>query len=292
MLKRQKLINALTRIPYFRSMWLRKQHPVEWELIHQTHKASSDHPSVLHFSVNKAATQYVKDLLGQVGAENGLAPVHLHGYSFNSDLPYFDRLTIAQMRSYEYLFKPQGYVYSVFGGAISGIPSMERYRSVLMVRDPRDVLTSMYYSVAYSHAVPDATGNKRAKFIKRREHTQQIDIDQFVLENAESERAIYQRYLDEYVGKIPALYLTRYEEMTADFDTWFNGLLDHCRLKVSPDLKARLYAEAESIRPAAENVKAHIRKGLPGDYLNKLKSETIEKLNLIFGNVLQGFQYK
>lgn len=133
-----------------------------------------------------------------------MTPIHLHGYAFNSAFPFLDDLSLEEMQKYAYLFKRRGYVYSVFGGAIEGIPALEQYRIFLMVRDPRDVLTSMYYSSAYSHPVPEATGDKREAFLARRRHTREISIDQFALENAEHKRAIYQHYTDLLVKKTSA----------------------------------------------------------------------------------------
>ena len=292
---KDKIFNTLIRAPflggYLREFQLRRKRPVEWALIRRRHQTANTHPSILHFSVNKAATQYVMDLLKRIGAANGMTPAHLHGYAFNSNFPFLDHLSAEEMQSYAYVFKPQGYAYTVFGGAIEGIPNMEAYRAVLMVRDPRDVLTSMYYSSAYSHAVPGATGDKREDFLQRRAHTREISIDQFVLENAERERSIYQRYKDTLLDKYPGVYFTRYEEMTADFDAWLTGLTTYCELEVSPALRRAIYAEAEKIRPAKENIHAHVRKGQPGDYLNKLQPETIARLNEIFAQTLKDYQY-
>jgi hypothetical protein len=270
---------------------LRRNHPVEWALIQRRHITENVNPSILHFSVNKAATQYVKELLAKVGIENGMTTVHLHGYSFNSDFPFLDHLSADEMQQYAYLFKPKGYIYSVFGGPIENIPNMDAFRTVLMVRDPRDVLTSMYYSSAYSHAVPAATGDKRDYFLERRTHTRQISIDQFVLENAERERAIYQRYTDLFIRQHSNLHLIRYEEMIADFDAWFNSLLEYCQLEISPSLRQTLYTEAEKVRPVTENIYAHIRKGQAGDYLSKLQPETIAYLNEVFVQVLKDYHY-
>jgi hypothetical protein len=289
------LLKLLRHLPVagraIRQFQLRRNHPTEWALIHHRHHTTNARPSILHFSVNKSATQYVKELLSRVGAENAMTPVHLHGYAFNSDFPFLDHLSAEEMRKYGYLFKPQGYVYTVFGGAIEGIPQMEEFRTVLILRDPRDVLTSMYYSSAYSHTVPDATGNKRRYFLERRAHTRDISIDQFALEYAERERAIYQRYTDVLVRKQAGIHLTCYEDMTADFDTWFNDLLAYCGLEISRALRQTIYAKAQQIRPAREDIHAHVRKGMPGDHREKLQPETIENLNEIFAQVLKDYHY-
>jgi len=289
------LLNFLAKLPLIGGLagnaLLRSQHPVEWALLHRSHHTDNTCASILHFSVNKSATQYVKSILERIGAENGMTPVNLHGYAFNSKMPFFDHLNAEEMRQYAHLFHPRGYVYSVFGGAIEGISSMETYRTVLMVRDPRDVLTSMYYSLAYSHVVPEATGNKREPFLQKRAQVRQMSIDEFVLDAAERERSIYQRYTDLLVSRYPNALLTRYEEMTSNFDSWLDELLTYCQLEISAALRQEIKAEAEKMRPKTENIHAHVRKGQPGDYLEKLQPQTIVRLNEIFSQVLRDYRY-
>ena len=74
-----------------------------------------------------------------------------------------------------------GYLYSVFGGMIEGIPSLEKYKVILVTRDPRDILVSDYYSIAYSHSVPSKTGNKYDKFMSKRNKAREYTIDDFVI---------------------------------------------------------------------------------------------------------------
>ncbi len=136
------------------------------KLIKGTHKNNSSHPSILHFSLNKVATQYVKSILRRCAVENGMVTVGIHDYAFNSDFPYLDLLSAEEMEEYRYLFKPAGCLYSVFGGMIDGIPDLEKYKVVFVARDPRDLLVSNYYSMAHSHSAP--TGEKREAFMLER----------------------------------------------------------------------------------------------------------------------------
>ena len=73
-LKKRALALA-TRVPWVRDQVtlreLRQRFPVDWALIQGTHRNPNRHPSILHFSVNKAATQYVKNLLKNAEAAVG-----------------------------------------------------------------------------------------------------------------------------------------------------------------------------------------------------------------------------
>ena len=51
---------------------------------------------------------------------------------------------------------------------MTGSPICPDYKVVLMARDPRDILVSAYYSIAYSHPEPTSTGSKHADFMEMR----------------------------------------------------------------------------------------------------------------------------
>ena len=79
--------------------------PLRHPLIKGTHKNSNKHPSIIHFSFNKAATQYVKSILRRCAVENGMVPVGIHDYAFNADFPYLDHLSAKEMEKYMHIFK-------------------------------------------------------------------------------------------------------------------------------------------------------------------------------------------
>ena len=62
-----------------------------------------------------------------------------------------------------------------------GIANFEKYRVVLMIRDPRDVLVSRYYSLGYSHTPPSKHSDKYGDFLKERKRIRQITVDEYVV---------------------------------------------------------------------------------------------------------------
>ena len=175
----------LRRLPvaerYLNRRYRLKRFPVELSLIAGRHVNHNTHRSIVHFSLNKAATQYTKSILWRCAVQNGMVPVGIHDYAWGSDFPYLDRLSAAEMQRYQHIFKPSGYLYSVFGGMVEGIPNLDRYKVVLMVRDPRDLLVSSYYSLAYSHPVPLKTSGKHDDFMAARSTARRVSVDEHVL---------------------------------------------------------------------------------------------------------------
>lgn len=276
---------------YLRARDLQKKFSVELSLIAGKDVATCDHPSIIHFSVNKAATQYIKRVLQHCARHCGLVNVGIHDYAFQAQFPYLDSLSPQEMQRYQHIFRPQGYCYAVFGGMIEGVPELERYRQVLVLRDPRDVLVSSYFSVAFSHVAPGEGSDKREEFAQMRARAQTSTIDDYVL--AESHRVLgnYERYKRLLIDRYPTAYVTKYEHMTEDFAGWLNALLEYCELDVSADLFANLVQEHEAKRPRQEDTQRHTRKGRPGDHREKLLPDTIAQLNAKFGDILAALDY-
>jgi len=277
---------------YLKEVEMQGKFRVELDLIKGRHHNEDNHPSIIHFALNKAATQYTSNILTQCAVENGMVPVGIHGYAFNTNFPYLDHLSAEEMKNYQHIFKPKGYLYSVFGGMIEGISGLDKYRIILMIRDPRDALVSEYYSVAYSHGVPNKQGKKYKRFVKERAKARICTIDEYVVSESDRIYDTLQRYKTLLIDKYPNVYVTKYEEMINDFSGWLNNLLNTCVLNISHDLFTTLIEKNKRMRPTDENINIHMRKGIPGEYKEKLKRTTIEYLNAKFSPILLTFGYK
>ena len=293
----QKIRQKLQSIPffkaYFEAQWVKKQFKNEIKLVNNTLKIdpANQKQSVLHFSINKSATQYVKKVLSKIGVSQKMIPIHLHEYAFHSKFPYLTSLNKDQLQAYSYLFKPKGVVYTAFGGFIKGIPNIEDYKVIICIRDPRDILVSGYFSLAYSHAVPPSISSSHEVFLKRRHKTREQQIDDFVIDKIDELLGNFENYRNILESSnIPFLVL-KYEEMISDFESWLRKVFSYLEIEDS-ELFNQLIEEHQRTKPKVENKYEHIRKGIHGDYLNKLKPDTIRLLNSRFDTVLKYFEYE
>jgi len=277
------------KYPFLIHLFLRRRFNVELKLIAGRHKNNNPHPSIIHFSLNKAATQYTKKILRGCVIGNGMVPVHINEYAFYSKFPYLTGLKTDEMVKFSHIFKPNGYFYSAFGGFVPGISEMEKYKVILMVRDPRDILVSWYYSIAFSHSIPPITSNRHEEYIRKRENAQETTIDDHVISESDRVFNILNRYQTELLVPYPHVHLTSYEKMTSNFEGWFKGLLDACELEISSQTFQKLVEDNIRVQPKEENIYKHIRKGKPGDYLDKLQPATIEYLNNKFSPILDTY---
>ncbi len=177
---------------------------------------------------------------------------------------------------------------------------------LLHLRDPRDVLTSMFFSYCFMHRGPveKNTGYRRA--------VAEAGIDKYVLDMSSEEFLHYEgdygtgghykkhigniltrylTYLREVVGR-PNTVLVSYEEMVRDFPNWLRKVVARFELENEEEIyRFVLDQRAEEVKPGTEDVWSHKRKVTPGDYQEKLRPETIAELNKRFREVLAALGY-
>lgn len=188
-------------------------------------------------------------------------------------------------------FQSHGFGYIGFRGIpVDALPRFAFRRSVALVRDPRDMIVSRYFSEAISHRPPpDAAGEAaRAKFEARRQSAQGTNIDIWVRQNLRGERtnlASVRR-----AQRIGTMRIWRYEDIIFDKANWIAQMADHLGLNISPEKAAQIAAKMEPA-PDVEKPDAHVRKVTPGDHLEKLLPGTIDILNTRFAEDLAHFGY-
>jgi hypothetical protein len=175
---------------------------------------------------------------------------------------------------------PTGHIYGPYR-RYHPLKNIDDYKLVLNIRDVRDVLTSQYFSVAYSHALPTNPVHKK-NFLLRRKNALNSTIDEFVLENSQLFLTRYQDYQKLYDNH--DVLLLRYEEMILDFPSWVNKFLKHCEIEVDKRGYSILM-EYNQFKPKKENIKSNKRQVSSGNHKKKLQPETIEKLNSLFEHV-------
>jgi len=196
------------------------------------------------------------------------------------------------------------------------IPQPEAARFLLHLRDPRDVLTSMFYAFCYSHSGPIKGGTgPRAEVAAE-------GIDAFVMNMATAtERPYrfrgdyrgdygtgirvwnrtgnlhdrYRHYIDNLLGR-PNVTLVRYEDMICNRARWLRQVADVFGVPGSANLKnlEEDFQKVDGVPKRSgkkENLMVRKRQVTPGDHRRKLAPQTIERLNDVFGDVLERLGY-
>lgn len=244
-------------------------------------KNSDETPSVFLFSTHKCASTFLNQLLRDLALREGKKHVDLESYwatrPDERDLYYADNEFTTN------LFKNKGYYFGVFRYGFRYFEANTESKTIVVLRDPRDILTSQYYSIAFSHPV------LTKRFINKRRHALEVGIDQHVKDMSDRFFNTYTNYIHNYLDKRNVL-LVRYEDMVSDFANELRRILDF--INYSKSEEAIIYwSHNPPFLIDTENQFKHKRKVIPGDYKDKLKPDTIQYLNKKFKFILERLGY-
>jgi hypothetical protein len=199
----------------------------------------------------------------------------------------------------EVSFKDSGHVYGPI--RLSADPSSQVYRKLIapssspdfiknklaigMIRDPRDILVSLYYSAGFTHPF-SSVAEIRKKQQARRRQIQKLSLDEFALLYAGNQVVSFEKMLT-LKNDCDNFVLIKYEDMIERFDYFFEQL--NVFFSFSDEIADMIH---ERSRPKEkEDTTVHRRSGKVGGFRTKLKEETISLLNVELKDTLDAFNY-
>ncbi len=266
-----------------REIYLNKKFSQEIMLFNG-HETNNSHQSILFFTLHKCASVYVGEILKELSQDTSITFIDLDNYLSMSKYPSLKTIldqgdTMLQTKI-KNSFKPTGYLYTAlrYPKTLQFVDNLHDYQILLMLRDPRDVLTSAYFSFGYTHTLP-IVKEKRDRFLAWRNKIASQTLDEFVLSVKDDWVKMYTFYCQNLIGK-PNVLLIRFEDMINDFDSWSSNIVEFLQLDIEPEKLKELVdiAKQKKIRPT--------------DHQKALKSETIEILDRDFREVLNILNYE
>ncbi|WP_417490896.1 sulfotransferase domain-containing protein [Maricaulis sp.] len=230
------------------------------------------------FTTHKAASRFIDALMRDIAIGTGLelhAPKH-PGFPREKELERDpSKLTVTGLiGTLRYAFMPLDW---------------EDSHIMLHLRDPRDVLVSLYFSHKYSHRRSSEGFNPSSDSLNELDK----GIDNYVMFRAPQYLERYNFYIENMLGKENVTF-SRYEDMVMDFEGWLPRFLEPYPLRnrkgfIAKQMKKRA---AQFELDGSEDVTAHKRKAVPGDHKEKLEPATIEALNKMFAGPLASLKYE
>jgi hypothetical protein len=246
-----------------------------------------DFDSCYVFALPRSGSVMLNNVVSVLMAENGVPVVDLPSFCFMHGI-VMDTVIL----NYAQLFRPKGYCYAGFRAistGMRGIVDQLPGKKILMVRDPRDMLVSLYYSLKLSHKFPkNGTVQFFSALNTSLEMTAATSIDAFCVAHI----GIYLHILGDYMEFVDSksVMVVRYEDIVFDkvglalmLRDWFSLDIDavRCRQMVAPF----------DVIPGCDRPADHIRQVLPGDHKRKLRPSTIDILNGALENFIRRFNY-
>jgi hypothetical protein len=288
----------------------RKKIDARQELIEGRLNPPTDYPSLLFFTVHKAASSFGARLLQEIAAANEICSIDFDNYLFagagdktsptvRQARPLLAKVftedefgpTPEQEARFRNLFLPKGCLYAAIRRPplLHCLPHLDQFRAILLLRDPRDCLTSLFYSVAYSHR-PPGDPDKQPAFFEYRDQVREMKIDRFVLAHGPEWCARYQQFCSA-LQKHDNVHLLTYEQLVLDFPGWIDRVLEIWGVDVDIRVRRKLMRMGR-FDVEKEDVHSHKRQVQPGDHRRKLKPETIEEITEMFRPVLVPLNYE
>lgn len=228
--------------------------------------------SIISMSMHKAGSTIADSILVDILEAKGMQIDRIALLVSGSPLPEREVFI-----NYQDQMSLTGVYYGIARGPyVSEMPIIDKMKIVVQVRDPRDCLTSAYFSFKTSHRLPQDPA-KRDAFLERRKMLEGLDIDAYVL----SQTGGYKnrlKILKDIVESHDDALMLKYEDMVEHTETWLAQLSDFVGQPITPDLRAKLGNKID-FSVTSEDAGRHKRQVTPGDHRRKLATETITEMS-------------
>jgi Sulfotransferase domain len=169
-------------------------------------------------------------------------------------------------------------------------------RGFHVVRDPRDVIVSGYFSHLMSHPV----GDRWPQLQRYRSSLQSLSKDEGILREMEfSGSTLYAMLF--WNPSTPGVREIHFEDLIQDSEDRFCEVLEELRVlpnRVSETVVREIVGRhafqvmSGGRQPGEENAAHHFRKGVPGDWRNHFKASHIDHFKKLFNPLLMKLGYE
>lgn len=242
-----------------------------------------DFESFYIFAMHKSGSTLLNNMLMRVLGTCGIPQLALSELAFAAGLPENKILNPEEV-----IFE-RGYCYRGYRSFPEYLSrfDLSAKKKILLIRDPRDMVVSNFFSYAQSHVIPQA-GLVRDELLAKRQEAAGSRIDEFCLVDIAD-------FIDEFSGYEHLLNtnirIYRYEDVIFNKAMWLQDMLTYLGIDAPAALISSV-AQEHDVIPREERPDQHIRQVYPGNFRKHLQQETIEKLNARLRPILEKYRYR
>ena len=174
------------------------------------------------------------------------------------------------------------------------IPKIGEHKAFFVLRDPRDILVSWYFSVRYSH-------NPMGRIQEFRDEMNKLSLDDGLIFSMERlRRAEYFQGLLSWMAVPEAekdVMIVKFEDLTSSkaYET-FQSLFSHCGIDIPSETLEQIlvdysFANLSKRFQGEEDIKSHYRKGMSGDWVNYFNEDVSKAFDEVYGDLPQKLGY-
>lgn len=251
--------------------------------------------NVYHCCIHKSGSQWLRVMLAD---ERITAATGLTHHTYQKELPGgFDGRKITD-RSFERPFPANTILSPLYIAyeSFAAMPKPDRYKAFFVMRDPRDVVVSWYFSRKYSHVVTE-----RAKQLKK-DVLHNLSFEDGMLHSIEylHQYGIYTvlRSWIDAPNRDPNVMVVRFEDLIVpDNLALFERVFSHCQIDLPEGVLAQLLRDYSFERLAGrdrgeEDRTAHYRKGVSGDWTQYFDDTMVRRFRELTGDLVDRLGYE
>jgi hypothetical protein len=250
--------------------------------------------NIYHCCTQKTASQWIRSIFSDVRVYkySGLKPYHYQTMQRNG----YDERNLTE-RSFEEPFPARTIVSPLYidYDNFAALPKPDAYKAFFVMRDPRDIIVSWYFSSKYSHSRMGDVARIRRKLhdlplseglVYMIRHLKDFGLF-----------AVLETWLaaEHHDGKVRLL---RFEEMTGpQKESVFLSLFDFLDINLPEKELAHLLEDYSFERLSGgrskgrENKESHYRKGTPGDWKNYFDIKVMDTFRETTGDLIERLGY-
>ena len=254
------------------------------------HRSSS--VNVYHCCVQKTASQWIRAILSDPRTFNYSGLVT---YNYQSKLPgAYDPRKITY-RHFKDPFPRDTIVTPLYIGFedFMTIPKPDRYKAFFVMRDPRDIVVSWYFSTKYSHRLTDRVQESRT-VLNRLSLTEGMCYAVNLLQDRGLFPAL--REWSKLATRDKNVLLVRFEDLTVN-PKLFDKLFAHCDIRMPENVRHQLlenysFGKLSGRKRGYEEKHSHYRKGTVGDWKNYFNPSITAEFKNTTGDLIMSIGYE
>jgi lipopolysaccharide transport system ATP-binding protein len=231
-------------------------------------------PAIFHITHHKAGSQWINRIFQSLA---------------------FNRMVLPEVQNHQFLHRPigEGRIYPtlyITREQFESVALPRRWRRFVMIRDLRDTLVSLYFSLRNSHKLlTDAMRTRRTALHELSEEDGLLYLIECGLTPMAQVQWSWHSAREE---------LIRYEDLLKrDEEILERVLLGHCRLGVPLQrfrevVRIHRFEAQSGRKPGTEDAHAHERKGIAGDWRNHFTDKVRAEFKRCYGSLLIATGYE
>lgn len=242
--------------------------------------------SYFALSVHKAGSVLFEKVIGDICTASGRPKFDLEPQLFRQGVILGDC-----PRDAVRLLERPGLVFTGFRSPFL-LSDVRQYRSsdkLLLVRDPRDIAVSFYFSMAKSHTVPQS-GEAKQAILDLRARAEQGDVVQFILGGSVNPVFSNLTKFTHQVQVLKGFKTFRYEDIIFSKREWCAQIAQSLDIDLPPATLDQI-ADRHDVRPSTESPDQHVRQVTPGNYKKYLDERALTYIESRCGEIFDFFQY-